>query len=402
MPLNLDPTPSVIPSFGPAWIKWLSGIWQNFRDLASTDAGKGAELVGNSFRMTDSSITVTVGSGGDYPTINDALSYLSQYKAFHDYPFITATISLLAGFTMEEQVLVWGQDFGWVTITGVDAETTIDKAALTESPSTGLNSYNDTHRPAFGAYAGGKLPRIGQMFDLAFSTIDATQKRSGVVVMGPGSSAEILDSCGIRRAGWYGMLAAFNGNIVAHGADFNTAYGRGAFANECGNISANSVDLSDAGTTAIHCSEGGKITAEDADLSGAGTYAASANNGGILHCAGADCSGAGSAGLHAEAGSTINGENCDCTSCGGVAIQAIRGSTINAKDADASGATDRGIQCTQASRVNADGVNAQKGGSPASTDVEVLYGGIVNFHGGTGGTSETVNTLTANGIIFYT
>jgi len=45
MPLNLDPTPSVIPSFGPAWIKWLSGIWQNFKNLISTVIGYGAYLI---------------------------------------------------------------------------------------------------------------------------------------------------------------------------------------------------------------------------------------------------------------------------------------------------------------------------------------------------------------------
>lgn len=29
MPLNLDPPPSIIPAFGPQWIRWLSGNWDN-------------------------------------------------------------------------------------------------------------------------------------------------------------------------------------------------------------------------------------------------------------------------------------------------------------------------------------------------------------------------------------
>ena len=121
-------------------------------------------------------ITVTVGTGGDYPTINAALEYLSKLQPVYDSAGITATINLLSGFVMAEQVLVRGLDLGWITITGADAETTITNTALTTDFTTadyGSNSY-----PAFGVSKGGVLSRIDQLFDSTSRTPTAISKAS--------------------------------------------------------------------------------------------------------------------------------------------------------------------------------------------------------------------------------
>ena len=88
-------------------------------------------LLDDKSSLRSANMTVTVGAGGDYPTINAALEYLSKLQPVYDFAGITATINLLTGFTMAEQVLVRGLDLGWITITGVDAETTITNTALT-------------------------------------------------------------------------------------------------------------------------------------------------------------------------------------------------------------------------------------------------------------------------------
>ena len=61
--------------------------------------------------------TVTVGPGGDYSTINDALEYLSEkyYPIYRKFGTV-ATIELLEGFYMQEQVLVNDTDLGWIHI----------------------------------------------------------------------------------------------------------------------------------------------------------------------------------------------------------------------------------------------------------------------------------------------
>ncbi|MGE4487121.1 MAG: hypothetical protein AB7C95_04745, partial [Synergistaceae bacterium] len=78
-------------------------------------------------------VEVTVGTGGDFPTINAAIEELSRayspvYLAGGN---VKATIRLKAGFVMAEQVVVENIDLSWITIIGDDAETVIARDALT-------------------------------------------------------------------------------------------------------------------------------------------------------------------------------------------------------------------------------------------------------------------------------
>ena len=79
--------------------------------------------INNKLDKITTNITVTVGSGGQFSTINQALGYLSGFYPMYKKSGITATINLKAGFVMAEQVLVSGIDLGWITITGEDSET---------------------------------------------------------------------------------------------------------------------------------------------------------------------------------------------------------------------------------------------------------------------------------------
>lgn len=79
-------------------------------------------------------ITVTVGSGGDFSTINQALdSITSLYmpKYISGYGVHKVTIVLLSNFVMNEQVFVDSIDLSWITIIGEDNETPINPNALT-------------------------------------------------------------------------------------------------------------------------------------------------------------------------------------------------------------------------------------------------------------------------------
>jgi hypothetical protein len=205
-------------------------------------------------------ITVTVGTGGDYPTINAALEYLSKLQPVYDSAGITATINLLSGFVMAEQVLVRGLDLGWITITGADAETTITNTALTADFTTadhGFDSY-----PAFGVSKGGVLPRIDQLF--RFDVANVGDSKHGIMAVGAGSSADVLAGAGVNDAGTNGIAASRSSTI-----------------------NADSADASGAGSFGIVADNGSTISADSADASGAGSYGIVADNGSTINAVGA-------------------------------------------------------------------------------------------------------------------
>jgi hypothetical protein len=251
-------------------------------------------------------ILVTVGTGGDYPTINAALEYLSKLQPVYASAGITATINLLTGFTMAEQVLVRGLDMGWVTITGADAETTITNTALTTDFTTA--DYGFDSSPAFGVSKGGVLPRIDQLF--RFDVANVGDSKHGIMAVGAGSSADVLAGAGVNDAGTHGIYAAYGSTINAEGAD-----------------------ASGAGNNGINATRGATISAEGANASGAGANGISAYSGSTINAGAADASGAGSQGIYASSGSTINASSADASSAGTFGIYAYRGSTINAPSA---------------------------------------------------------------------
>lgn len=146
----------------------------------------------------DSNITVNVGPGGEYATINEALKYLSNFNPLYKTSGITATIKLKAGFVMAEQVLVSGLNLGWITIVGEDVETIITHTALT-------TAFNELGYPAFGVDKGGVSPVIGQLF--RFNVEKVGENKHGIIAIGAGSSADVLPSAGFIGAGTYGIYA---------------------------------------------------------------------------------------------------------------------------------------------------------------------------------------------------
>jgi hypothetical protein len=245
-----------------------------------TDGGVNWELAPT---LVQSDITVTVGAGGDYPTINAALEYLSKLQPVYASAGITATINLLTGFTMAEQVLVRGLDMGWVTITGADAETVITHTALTADFTTadyGFDSY-----PAFGVSKGGVLPRIDQLF--RFDVANVGGNKHGILAVGAGSSADVLAGAGVNDAGNYGIYATKGSTINASSANASSAGAMGIYAIGGSTINANSINVSGAGNYGIYASAGSTINAYAADASSAGNYGIYAHRGSTINADGA-------------------------------------------------------------------------------------------------------------------
>ena len=218
--------------------------------------GKIIKDAGIALNPLTSSVTLKVGSGEQFTTINAALGYaVKKY-----YPIFLSggtkprvTIQLQAGFVMAEQVLVESLDLSWITITGVDAETVINRSALT--------TYWGAGYPAFGAMNGGFLPIIGQLFNM--DTSGTASDRHGILAYS-NSRAIVLNGCGVKNAGSIGIFAYRSSIINADGAD-----------------------ASGAGTYGIYAVHGSTIDADSADASGAGDYGIYAYRGSLINAVGA-------------------------------------------------------------------------------------------------------------------
>ncbi len=235
--------------------------------------------------LRSTNITVNVGAGQTYTTINQALEYLSGFYPMYKKSGVTATINLKAGFVMAEQVLVSGIDLGWITIVGEDAETIITHTALTTAF---IGEY-----PVFGVDKGGTSPVIGQLF--RFNVEKVGGNKHGLMTFGAGSSAEVLPTKGFIGAGVYGIFAL----------------------------------------------NGSTIKANDANCSNAGTSGIAAWSGSTINAGGANCSNAGTSGIAAWSGSTINAYQAIINNqiTGTSRIRVIDGSHIEAFGINTTGGT---------------------------------------------------------------
>ena len=217
---------------------------------------KSADSSNDAVTALSTNITVDVGSGQTYTTINQALEYLSGFYPKYKKSGVTAPINLKAGFVMAEQVLVSGIDLGWITIVGEDAETIITHTALT----TAFNA----NYPAFGVDKGGTSPIIGQLF--RFNVEKVGGQKHGLMTFGAGSSAEILPAQGFIGAGTYGIFAIFASIISANAANCSNAGNSGVHALEASIISANGANCSNAGTYGIQAGQASIISANGAKV----------------------------------------------------------------------------------------------------------------------------------------
>lgn len=209
---------------------------------------------------------VTVGSGGDFATINEALTVLSERRPAYVSGGFTTELRLLTGFTMAEQVSVASVNLGWISITSDDAEVPIDRAALAG--------------PAFMASNGGYLPLLNTLFNMT-ATGDGTARHGLQVERGGGAFVAV--GCGVRNAGDAGVVLFTGATLIMNSADFAGAAGNG-----------------------LQAHGGTRVTAQGADLSGAGGACISATHGSTVHAGFADCSGGGVNGIIADRGATIN------------------------------------------------------------------------------------------------
>lgn len=228
-------------------------------------------------RQITAPITMTVGPGGTYATLNQALAVLSLMQPKLQPAPITATVKLLAGYEMAEQVIVRGLQLGWVSITSVNPTVLIRRASLVQLV--------DDHYPAFAAVNGGSLPRIAALFSM--TTEGPATWRDGIYC-GYGGSVQVAAGCGVQSAGAYGALALQGGSISAEGGDFRNA------ALDC-----------------VRATRGGIVAVMGAILTGAGENGVVSQRGGVVDCNEANVTGAGQRGIYCGSAGRVNAKNAN-------------------------------------------------------------------------------------------
>lgn len=289
------------------------------------------------------SVEVEVGSGGAFATINEALTFLTEIYGGVTYqnPAVSATITLLTGFAMAEQVAVYYQDLSWITITSDDAEVSITRSALT-------TAYGGAYPAFYGEAA--FLPRINVLFNM--DTSGTATNRHGVM-LNSYAIAIVISGKGVKNAGGHGLQC--NNNCV--------------------------------------------VIATTTNFSGAGIHGMAFSSASFGRITGANLANAAAYGLY-NAGSKVYADSCTITGAGNSNVFADAGGESIVTSSTCTGGTSYGIRAQNGGKIVAVSVNAQKGGSPASSDISVANGAEIVATSSTGGLSQTENTLTANGIIF--
>lgn len=317
-------------------------------------------------------LTLTVGTGGDFATLNDALRAASVLRAPRfENTGLKTEIRLLSGFVLAEQVIVDGLDMSWVEITSVDAEVTIQRSALTIEALAGYS---------FAAFFGrnnAKLPKISVLFNM--DTSGTAALRDGIYLYRQ-SSVHVSEGCGVKNAGEDGLVCRDGSQALVKGGVFTGAGFRGFYAVHGSAISAESADVSNAkgvGVYALHdssinfragkantCGSVGpnnsiwanyssKINASEAEAKNSGQAAVAAAVGSEVNFDNGNADNAALHALYANNASKISANNCSGINAGSHGAYALDTARINCRISNFSGALGDGVRAEYGSFIGA-------------------------------------------------
>lgn len=280
-------------------------------------SGNQIDVGGGGGAYTDP-ITVTVGTRGDYATLNAALTAVTEkYPVYRQGQTVSGKpstandviIKILSGTTINEQISVLKADYSYVTITAEDSYVPVNVDGFT---ARGLDTH-DLRSPNVGALIGGEngagLPCVGCLFKVAQNTSDikvvgyfANRSSKGVVLSGCGfdgfndgvisnneSTVTIREGIARNMTRW-GVHARHNGEVSARSADLTNCGAIGAYADRVANLDAREADCSGC-VKAIDAQNASQICAAGTHCTNGGTGTTSGSligsqSGSIVDCNG--------------------------------------------------------------------------------------------------------------------
>lgn len=243
---------------------------------------------------------ITVGAGGDFTTINDALKAASRLRPDYVSKGLNVEVRLLSGFIMVEQVFIVQEDLSFVTVTSVDTEVVIQRSAINQNNGNSSNNWRTGTFPAWCAMRGGKLPFLKTLF--SFDNSGTGTGTVGVYLF-EGAVGVIARGCGVKNAGWRGLYIdgawAYARETIWTGAGFST----GPDGVACGIRGSNQAVCMVRQAVVTGCSNGAYFSdcianVSDGDFSNATGIGLSSNAGANVYGGGVKADNCGTTGFH--------------------------------------------------------------------------------------------------------
>lgn len=207
------------------------------------------------------------------------------------------------------------------------------------------------------------------------------------------------------RCGRSNIRASLGSRVYANGGTFDdggqSGAGHGAAATGNSMLAVDDSSITGATDNNIYATQGSVVNASTVTATGAGNDGVQADTGSVVNAdSNSAFDSAGRYGIVAQHGSIVNANTATATQCGNSGVRSLYGSTVNAKGVDATEASSRGMRAVEG-YINAEGANARTTiGSDGAADFDVANGSTIVANNATGGTSQTTNSITADGIIF--
>ena len=369
-------------------------------------------------RTSAAPVVLTVGPGGDFLTVNQALTAASRMSRRDYYKGgLDVEIRLLTGFVMAEQIFIIGLDLGFTVIKSEATSVPVDPAGISQELFALENC-----RPIFAGSGRAVLPTIGCIFDYG----DNLTAFDGVALNGnskvrflPSASDSATHVSGVLNARdgllLYGGSEAYchidgltkggggSGAGIAVGPTFAHARGRAFQAQHGARATLPRSDFSGArGDVAVYAIWNSFIDIYQSDVSGhlGGTAAVYVRDGSVACARDVDASAGAANGFHAIHSALIDARSGVASGCAGygviangackidftegsadncnIGVHASGASEVHAESASAIDCAARGFSSVDSSTVNA----ARGVADNSNVGVWAQSASIVNFQSG--------------------
>jgi hypothetical protein len=310
---------------------------------------------------------VTVGDGGDFATINDALNYLSMFYPLYKTNGIKCEIRILDGTIIHEQIWVERIDLSYITITSAAANNTVQ---VDVTGWTGITHDTRGNKPFFSGENGARLPCIKCLFSCIVPV-------GGWIASGDSDIVNVTVGYFCNRGSMGVIAGSVDTNGVLANVGFENFYDN-VIANNNSEIVLREAIARNAGRYCVLSRHISRVSARSADITNCGDIAAYADRASMMDVRHADLSGS-KTGIAAYHASTVTANETDANNIETLVADAQYGSLINCQ----------AIACDTV----ADAFRVTGGATIVASGAAITNVSGTKY-------SQDSNTMTANGVIY--
>lgn len=221
-------------------------------------------------------LEVTVGEGGQFATLGEALRYCSGFYPSYQQEGCAVTVRILEGTVLREQIVCSAIDLSYITITADQTDGYPQVPVEHTAAWTGDRDESRYNKPFLEANNGGRLPLVGCVFALASENNDENGYACGMLC-DKGSVGTVLDGGGF--VGFFdGVVANNNSEITCRNGVLQDCGRYAVQARHLSRVSVRGADLSGAGQCAVYANRVSQVDARAAWSAGSRNGLLAAND----------------------------------------------------------------------------------------------------------------------------